>query len=588
VNGGTGDDRMMINGQSDITATETYIGGIGLDLLDLVTAAAIDLSSVSIGADVESLEANGAVSMTVAQLGNFKQVSTGAITLTNAGLANLVADFVFTKTFNLNAAGNNLDLRDVATTTYTVNGGAGADTVTGGDHLLGDTIFGGAGNDTLNGRGGSDTLVGGAGVDAVNGGIGDDRMKITVQADITAGETYTGGSGFDILDLETAATLNISALTINADIERLEAGGAVLLTAAQLGAFSNLQTGAVTLTSAGVADLRGASVFTSVFNLNAGGNTLNLGGVSSTSYTVNGGVGADTVIGGDQASGDTLSGRGGNDTIMGGAGDDIITGGLGADVENGGVGNDQFVVTVQGDIALGQTWNGGLGFDRLSLNTAAAINLSAATIGSDIETLESNGAVSLRANQLDNFSFVVDTGAITLTTAGVVDLRGMAVVDTQTFNLFAGGNSLNLTGDTTIGHVINGGAGVDNILGGDLADQLFGGAANDQLVGGAGADEFRYTSTNSGLDTIHDFSGVADLAGGTGQGDKLAFVGLLSGTFAYIAGGSFSAAGNSQARFAGANILQVDTNGNGVVDITIKLDNFTAPTQLVNADFLWS
>jgi hypothetical protein len=38
----------------------------------------------------------------------------------------------------------------------------------------------------------------------------------------------------------------------------------------------------------------------------------------------------------------------------------------------------------------------------------------------------------------------------------------------------------------------------------------------------------------SGIDTIRDFSGVTAVDGGPGQGDTLAFVGLLNGTFDYI------------------------------------------------------
>lgn len=587
VNGGAGNDRLMVNAQADLTAAESFIGGTGVDLLDLETSAAIDLSSVTINADVENLESNGAVSLTVAQLSNFKQVSTGAITLTNTGVANLAGDTVFTGTFNLSAAGNTLDLSNVATTTYIVNGGAGVDTITGGDHIFGDTLVGGAGNDVLNGGGGNDLLVGGAGVDTVSGSVGDDRMRVTLQADLAAGEVYSGGSGFDIFDIETATALNISAVTIDADVERLEANGAVSLKAAQLGAFVNVATGAITLTNAGVADLSGATVTTSVFNLFAGGNTLNLGGVNNTTYTVNGGNGVDVITGGDHISGDTLNGGVGADTINGGGGNDTITGGRDGDIQNGGSGDDRFVVTAQVDIAAGEAYNGGSGIDKLDIETAAAINLNAATIGSDMEILEANGAVSIRANQLDVFDTVQVAGPITLTTSGAVDLSGSRVT-TQTFNLAAGGNTLDLTGETTVGHIINGAAGVDTILGGDLNDQLLGAGGNDQLTGGGGVDQFRYTSVASGQDTIHDFSGTTDFGGGAGQGDKLAFVGLLTGAFSYVQAAAFSGGGNSEARFAGANTLQVDTNGNGAVDITINLNNFTAATQLVNSDFVWS
>jgi Ca2+-binding RTX toxin-like protein len=376
-------------------------------------------------------------------------------------------------------------------------------------------------------------------------------------------------------------------LTINADVERLESGGAVSLTAAQLGNFIDVATGVITLTTTGVADLTGASVSTNTFILAAAGNTLNLGGVTTTTYTVNGGAGADIITGGDHVNGDALNGGGGNDTINGGAGNDTITGGAGGDIQNGGVGDDRFVVNAPTDIGAGETFNGGFGTDKLDIETASAVNLTNATIGADVETLESNGAVSLKAAQLGAFSRVQTAGAITLTSAGVADLSG-ATVTTGTFNLAATGNTLDLTGETSVGHIVNGGAAIDTILGGDLNDQLVGAGGNDQLTGGGGADQFRYTSTLSGVDTIHDFSGTTAFGGGAGDGDKLAFVGLLSGTFSYIQAAAFSATGNSEARFASANTLEVDTNGNGAADITVKLDNFTAAAQLVNGDFIWS
>jgi len=67
------------------------------------------------------------------------------------------------------------------------------------------------------------------------------------------------------------------------------------------------------LTTAGVADLTGATVFTSAFTLNAGGNTLDLSGVTASGCTVNGGNGVDGIAGG-----------GGNDSLPGGVGADTI------------------------------------------------------------------------------------------------------------------------------------------------------------------------------------------------------------------------------------------------------------------------
>src|SRR6185312_12054364 len=61
-----------------------------------------------------------------------------------------------------------------ARTLLSVDGGAGADTVTGSDGP--DLILGGEGNDVLSGGGGDDRIVGDRGNDTMNGGAGDDTL----------------------------------------------------------------------------------------------------------------------------------------------------------------------------------------------------------------------------------------------------------------------------------------------------------------------------------------------------------------------------------------------------------------------------
>ena len=587
ISGGSGNDRMIINSQADIVAAESYLGGVGFDYIDIETALAVDISTLVINVDVERLESNGAVSMTAVQLDRFVALQTGAITLTTAGIVNMLGVVSSTSVFNLSALGNTFNLSTVNSTTFTVNGGNGIDIITGGDSFTGDTLTGGGGNDTLDGGMGNDTITGGAGVDTVSGGIGDDRMIIALQAEIVAGESYAGGLGFDKLDLETVAAINIASLVIAADVERLESGGAVSLTAAQLGSFVSVQTGNLILTSAGIADLSHAAVLAGTITLNAAGNTLDMTGVTTSNYTINGGNGSDTIIGGDNAGGDVIVGGSGNDVISGGGGNDAITGGNGRDTFNGGIGNDRLVVNNQAEVLVNEAYNGGSGIDKLDLETAVAIDLSSTLINADVETLESNGAVSLKAAQLGAFTNV-QTGAITLTNAGIADLSDGGTVTAQTFNLSAAGNTLDLTGLIGNAYIVNGGAAVDTIRGGDLADQLTGAGGNDTLTGGGAADQFRFTNIVSGTDTVTDFSGLTAFGGGAGDGDRLVFAGLLTGVFNYIDAGAFTNTGNSEARFSAANTLEIDTNGNGVADMTLTVTGLTAAGMVVDADFLWS
>lgn len=96
-----------------------------------------------------------------------------------------------------------------------------------------------------------------------------------------------------------------------------------------------------------------------------GKNTIDLSGVTATSFTalttvtIDGGAGNDSIIG--SSLNDSISGGGGNDTIKGGDGNDTL---------NGGTGNDQLYGDAGNDLLLGGAGNdylsGGAGNDSLS------------------------------------------------------------------------------------------------------------------------------------------------------------------------------------------------------------------------------
>ncbi|HEX2151018.1 MAG TPA: calcium-binding protein, partial [Stellaceae bacterium] len=548
---GAGNDRFDITAQDQIIPGETYDGGDGFDTLYLNTTSAISLSETNINANVEALQSNGPVALKAAQLDNFTTVRSPLVFLTTGGVVDLSNATVQSATLNLNPAGNTLNLTGVSSGLFRVNGGAGNDVITGGENS--DFLNGGEGNDTLNGGGGNDTLVGGHGADIIDGGAGDDilfgatgldiqrggagndRFDITAQDQIVAGETYDGGDGVDNLYVDTTSAIDLSAADINANVEALQSRGAVSLKAAQLDNFTNVRSPLVILTTGGVVDLSNAAVLSTTFNLNAAGNTLNLTGVTSGAFTVNGGAGNDVVTGGENgdvlnggAGNDTLNGGGGNDTVVGGLGTDSLRGGIGndtliggagRDVIDGGTGNDRMIITAQSEIVAGESYTGGTGFDILDLETTSAINLSSLTINADVEGLESGGAVSLTAAQLDRFTFV-GTGPITLTSGGMADLTE-ANVFTNTFNLNATGNTLDLSGLTNTGYNVNGNIGIDIITGGENGDVLRGGdgddtlngrRGNDAIFGGAGRDSILFDTPLGGnnVDQVFDFSSIDD------------------------------------------------------------------------------
>lgn len=78
----------------------------------------------------------------------------------------------------------------LATTAAQATGGAGTDTLTAMEALVGsgfnDGLAGSAGADTLDGGAGNDTLQGGAGADALTGGVGADAFRFAALSDSAA------------------------------------------------------------------------------------------------------------------------------------------------------------------------------------------------------------------------------------------------------------------------------------------------------------------------------------------------------------------------------------------------------------------
>lgn len=135
-------------------------------------------------------------------------------------------------------------------------------------------------------------------------------------------------------------------------------------------------------------------------------------------------------------------------------------------------------------------------------------------------------------------------------------------------------------------NAITGNGAANRLLGQAGDDVLTGNAGNDTLTGGAGADHFVFTvAGGNGFDTITDFNA---LAGGAHQGDVIELNGLLTDTFAYMGGATFSGGSdNSEARVVGSQV-QIDVNGDGTADILITLSGLTNAGQLSINDFMWS
>jgi Ca2+-binding RTX toxin-like protein len=384
-----------------------------------------------------------------------------------------------------------------------LDGRAGNDTLLGGDGN--DTLIGGSGNNTLDGGDGfdvaryaqetlpvradlatgvatfgtyTDTLTG---IEALLGGAGDDELAgdaLDNQLDGGAGndllrgrsgkDTLYGSSGNDTLDGgEGIATVDYSAL--------------------QVGLQVDLASGIVTATGK-------RDVLISV-------------------ESVIGGRGDDRIVGTGGA--DILDGGAGNDTLEGGAGNDTLVGGAGADLLLGGAGDDFFDRLSDGDTLDG---GGGINVLRLSPDRSSVIatwvvNLAtgdfsldgvvgkvsfrsiqsiyggkgvSTLIGDEADNELSGGTVSGGGGNDTLTGFVIDyryeTQSIRATLIeGIGQVRvGSTVdrVDGGAFWLGSGDDDFSNLANTR-GVALDGGAGNDHLVGGDLT----GGLGDDTLEG---------------------------------------------------------------------------------------------------------
>lgn len=280
--------------------------------------------------------------------------------------------------------------------------------------------------------------------------------------------------------------------------------------------------------------------------------------------SVHGLNGDDYIVGGVHE--DVLYGDGGNDVLLGGHGIDRLYGGSGTDVLAGGRQNDSLYGQGGDD-----TLKGGDGDDYIDG-------------GIDIDT-----ASYLDAEQGVTVSLMVTGpqltgGQGTDTLRNIENLLGSLFADTLTGD--AGANRL--TGQDGNDR-LSGLGGDDRIDGSDGNDIITGGAGRDSMSGGGGADRFIFGNghfagvTAATADVISDFNAA--------QGDRIdlrpfdAVVGTATNdAFTFIGVAAFSGtAGELRAIASGPRMLIFgDTNGDGVADFSIRLENVAAITA---ADF---
>lgn len=548
VNGGAGDDRIVYRADATLIA-----GGTGADTLVVRGAATINLVAADQG-----------VGDTGTMTG-FEHVdaaaSLAAVTLRGRN-----------DVFSYLTGGSGADRITAGDAGAEITGGAGADTLTGGsgddtfrvlagDFVADEAIVGGAGYDTLNVHASTDFRAGTlAGLEYMSlQTLYDPALGGYPVTPITATLTGAQAAGLQAIYANSAATGTVDTVTI-----AVASGSTVDL--GSIGwAYFGEEDQVLVNGAAGNETITGPTVRATI-NGNDGDDTIRLGssgawaegtqvsggqgndridyGYYSTAATLDGGDGADTLVGSsnyyytglivnlgaaDQTSGDsttvrgfehvdwsasaydlTIIGSAGANAIIASQGYDHIDGGAGRDAIDGGFGND-FVTYDGSDTSV----TGGEGADWLVLTGAATIDLTAAdqSVGDDglftsFENVDARGAA---------------TGVtVTGSDVAVSFLLGSAQADTLT----AGG----------AGGWIIAGAGVDTVVGSDANDHV------EFYAGDFAAGES--VSGDGGYDTL-SLAGNVDLRTGSVTGMEV--LELFGGSYSFDAYGNFLYVANNDA-----------------------------------------
>ncbi len=417
------------------------------------------------------------------------------------------------------------DMMFATTTSDTMEGGSGDDTLAGGTGS--DTLSGEAGDDVLYGQSGNDTLDGGAGDDILMGGSGDD--------------TLTAGDGTDILDGGTGDDVAVFEDDVDDyDISVDNVTGVVTVSHKSNGNVATLKN-VETLTFAGGVNLAVAAIAVASDNAD---NDFDSSG-SSGRQDFDGNNSDNTLYGG--SGNDKIESKGGQDEVYGGSGNDELKGGGGDDTLYGGSGEDKLRGGNQDDLLYG-----GSGDDDLDGGKHDDIVYGDA--GDDL-VKGGDGQDTLYGGTGDD------------------DLRGGSGDDT----LYGGAGNDTLEGgdgnDTLYGgagdDTLEGGDGDDTLYGGSGDDTLIGGEGDDDLWGGDGSDTFVFHQ-GDGSDTINDF----------GIGDTMLFEGTWfddgnynvsqDGDDAVVTFGTGDDAVEVTVKDTDANSLKLESTADGGYSVTSK------------------
>jgi len=473
---------------------ETLVGGAGNDTYVVYMSDAVIVENA--GEGIDTLESHNVLATLPDNVENLTMV---------------------TNTINaVTAKGNALDNVIIGSTGANyIDGGAGADTMTGGNLTniyvvdnVGDVVIAGTGSvyeavlssvsytlgtgikdltltaDGLAGTGNSlaNTLTTGGANDTLAGGLGNDTYVLGANAGTTVIENASEGTD----------TVQVGAsYTLGANIENLT------LTAAGLIGTGNALNNVLTAGGANDTLVGGLGNDTYVIGTNTGVVAVENGGEGTdtiqvaVSFTLGGNIENLTLTGTANIDG---TGDSGNNLITGNSGNNVLDGGTGADTLVGGTGSDTYIVDNVGDVV---TENAGEGIDTVlsSVNFTLSSALENLTLTAAGLTGTGNSLANVITANADNDTLVGgggnDTYVITAGVSGTVitDSSGTDTVQSAvTYTLDLNLENLTLTGASAIDGTGNNLA--NSITGNAAANVLDGGAGADTMTGGLGDDTY--------------------------------------------------------------------------------------------------
>ena len=524
MTGGDGDDLYYVDSTSGDKITET--SGQGKDTV-------ISTVNYTLTANVENLILAGS--------GNINGTGTNSDDVIAGNAGNNVLSGVGGShdkvSYEFSSAGVTVDF---AITTAQNTIGAGTDTVTGFEDIVGSSF-----NDTLSGNSGANILDGGLGNDRLTGRAGDDTYFVDSATDVIV---EVASQGVDLVKSKAAT------FTLAANVENLTLIGTALTTYGGTGnTLNNVLTGddgANTLDGAAGNDTIDGGAGDDVMIGGTGNDTffvdstddivfeLSTGGTNDTvkstaaSYTLANNVESlilltGAVSGTGNASNNVITGNASNNTLSGDAGNDTLDGGAGDDTLVGGAGNDTYIVDSQGDVVdeqgsdTGDAVKSSIVFD---LSTYTNIENLILVGTADVDATGNNLANTLTGNignnvltggtsdgKIDkliggggNDTYHVGTGDLIVENSNQgIDTAYAYVTYTLSANienmiLVEAAGAINGTGNSSA-NVITGNTSNNTIDGAAGDDTIFGGDGDDILKGNGGVDWVIYTGAVVGV-----------------------------------------------------------------------------------------